>query len=140
MQRRVDMDRLRNRIKRWFGLKPRATYLPDGSVFSYQYWLWEGSRFTVILSNILLPDPPDLSHDHSGWFISAVLLGGYTENLHTPRGGVKVVRGPGDIALRTHRDIHRIVAVLPGTWTLRLSGMDAYDDAVYYVVEEPQGL
>lgn len=47
-----------------------------------------------------------------------ILRGGYIET----RDGIRRVRLPGDRAVITERESHRIVSVLPNTWTLFYAG------------------
>src|SRR6266705_1293487 len=76
----------------------------------------------VYLHNIQRPDEDKDPHDHPWNFMSVLLNGGYDECLF---GDDAAVRGPiierrarGSVSVRGKDTIHKIVSVLPATWTL----------------------
>lgn len=83
------------------------------------------------LHNIRTPDYDRHLHDHPWSFVSIVLMGGYTEirpvGVEPAFDGdrertYRIERRPGDVARRLATDRHRIVEVLPDTWTLFITG------------------
>ncbi len=105
--------------------------LPNGDVFSRQFWLFSNDNFTVMLCKIVNPDPYYAAHNHYAGFVSLILSGGYIERIWTPNGWDRAMCGPGDVLIRTTRDVHSIITVLPNTWTLRVTGRDT-ENAAYY--------
>jgi hypothetical protein len=73
----------------------------------------------LYLHHILAPDPDIFLHDHPWWFRSTVLAGGYDEQL---ANGDIVRRQEGDSGEHAAMDAHVITHVVPGTWTLVLTG------------------
>lgn len=71
------------------------------------------------LHNYRQPDFDRREHNHP-WRVARtfILRGGYVET----RDGVRRVRMPGDTAVITSREYHRITEVLPNTWTLFYAG------------------
>lgn len=85
------------------------------------------------LHHICTPDLDREFHNHPWSFVSIVLRGGYVErrpHYDEPRWQLganeeqsyTVTRLAGDVAFRSYRDRHRIVHVLPDTWTLVIMG------------------
>lgn len=110
-------------------------YHGDGSLYMGRYWLKPHSdrrdRWAARVHHIATPDVDRHMHDHPWDFLSIVLRGGYTELR--PLGAERcfegeeeasyaVTRRAGSIALRRATDRHRIISVLPDTWTLFITG------------------
>lgn len=85
----------------------------------------------VRLHHILRADIGEDVHDHPFDFVSYILAGGYAETLRERdpacSGGdpwcyVCRVFSTGDVVRRRAEDLHRLVCVLPGTWTLVFAG------------------
>jgi hypothetical protein len=86
-----------------------------GALYLVRLHLFQVPRGAVMLHWILTPDPHPDPHDHPVDFLSITLRGGYTE--WTPKG-YRSAR----VRFRRATDVHRIVAVKPGTVTLVLAG------------------
>ena len=100
-----------------------------GRYFKPRTWLPCALR----LHHIVTEDKDPHFHDHPFFFISLVLTGGYIEARPAQRDpcfwqdndeeqAIRSIRLPGEVALRNTYDRHRIVHVLPDTWTLVLHG------------------
>lgn len=105
----------------------------DGSLYMERFWLRSPSnrrdRWAVRVHHIVTEDLDRELHDHPWDFVSVILRGGYVEarpfgtepDFGAPDGGERVQlieRKAGSIAFRRATDRHRIVFVLPDTWTL----------------------
>lgn len=86
-----------------------------GTLYLVRLHLFQVPRGAAMLHWILTPDPHPDPHDHPVDFLSITIRGGYTE--WTPAGYVS-----SRIRFRRATDVHRIVAVEPGTVTLVLAG------------------
>jgi hypothetical protein len=102
-------------------------------------WIFQTPFGTVRLHNILRADIDRDLHDHPFDFVSIILRGGYSEiskasgfaitgNMEFGAGiprflpaKVRTYR-PGNTNRKACLDIHRIVEVLPNTWTLVFTG------------------
>lgn len=84
--------------------------------------------YHVYLHNILLHDEDEAPHSHPWeWAESLILAGGYVEQRKAfdPCGGATLrneVRRPGTVGSLNATEYHRIIDVLPGTWTLFVTG------------------
>ena len=110
----------------------------DGSLYMERFWLRPYSEdrggVAARLHHIVTEDLDRDLHDHPWDFVSVVLRGGYVEarpinagkpDFSAPDGGERVhfvSRSAGSIAYRRATDRHRIVSVLPDTWTLFVTG------------------
>jgi hypothetical protein len=109
-------------------------YHADGSLYMERYWLRSysaGGRWAARVHHIATPDLDRHMHDHPWDFVSIVLRGGYKElrplSIDPAFDGDEersylVDRRPGSIVLRLSTDRHRVVDVLPDTWTLFITG------------------
>ncbi len=86
-----------------------------GVLYLVRLHLLKAPRIAAMLHWILTPDPHPDPHDHPVSFLSITLRGGYKE--WTPRGLVQK-----RVRFRRATDVHRIVAVKPGTLTLVING------------------
>lgn len=97
---------------------------PDGRVYLRRWFLTPNSwPLRLYLHRIFLPDWARAPHDHPSWFLTLV-WGGYDEELFDEHGayiGTRRVRGPA-LVWRPAKTVHRIIRVLPGTWSLSLWG------------------
>lgn len=115
----------------------------DGSLYMGRYCLFESRWLSARVHHIATADLDRHMHDHPWNFVSLVLRGGYLElrpaerepcfiTVSKPRGLVwedeQVERSRmtqrlcGDLAFRRATDRHRIVSVLPHTWSLFVYG------------------
>lgn len=109
----------------------------DGSLYMERFWLRPYSeqrdRWAVRVHHLVTEDLDRELHDHPWDFYSVVLRGGYIEarpfgtepDFGALDGGERcrlIERRAGSIAFRRATDRHRIVAVLPDTWTLFITG------------------
>lgn len=107
----------------------------DGSLYMGRYWLrpYSADRpgIAARVHHIATPDADRHMHDHPWDFVSLVLRGGYTELRPVAvepcfegeeERSFEVTRRAGSLAFRRATDRHRIVAVLPDTWTLFVTG------------------
>lgn len=109
-------------------------YHADGSLYMGRWWLLRpvlGGAFSVRVHRIATPDYDRDMHDHPWAFVSIVLRGGYTERrpwviepdfIDGEERAYDLIRRPSSIALRRPTDRHRIVDVLPDTWSLVFIG------------------
>ena len=108
-------------------------YHADGSLYMARYWLrpGRGGTWAARVHHIATPDEDRHLHDHPWDFVSIVLRGGYKEirplGVEPGFDGDEertylVDRRPGSVAVRRSTDRHRIVSVLPDTWTLFITG------------------
>lgn len=96
-----------------------------------RYVVCETSFGTVYLDHLLRPDPVDLYHRHQ-WerAYSVVLRGGYTERVCLPIVDYGMGIGSvwehsysaGEINTLHTNEYHRVISVLPNTWTLLVVG------------------
>lgn len=119
-----------DQIKAWASTLPKREIIgEDGTLYLVRYrvngWMpGDGEAqpaCNVYLHNILRHDLDDALHTHPwAWFQSTILHGGYAER-----------RGPDSVLVRYHAGdtnciegdtAHRIVSVLPDTWTLVVTG------------------
>lgn len=102
------------------GTNPTA----DGEVFE--------SSESVLLHHFLEPDDDGALHDHPWSFTTTILAGGYDEAL-PPEGWTHGMVGPpidacvarrraGHRIAHTATDLHAVVSIRPGTWTLVSTG------------------
>lgn len=131
-----------NKITRWLvnqiillaRLKPDDhLHHADGSLYMARFWLVRTRWFAVRVHHIATCDIDRHFHDHPWGFISVVLRGGYQEARPISIDPCFVegaeheqcviqARRAGSIALRRRTDRHRIISVLPETWTLVVLG------------------
>lgn len=121
-------------LRRW--AKPyRKGHLlhADGSPYMERFTLFETRWLSARLHHIVTEDYDRVMHDHPWSFLTVILRGGYAECRpeypHQPRFtsagrefDVVTTHHAGSVALRRATDRHRIIAVLPGTWTLFIYG------------------
>lgn len=105
----------------------------DGSAYMERFSLFETRCLGARLHHIVTHDYDRVMHDHPWSFVAVMLSGGYAESrpvdpLHptfSPAGreiDYVTTRFAGSVALRRATDRHRIVSVLPNTWTLFIYG------------------
>lgn len=109
------------------------TFDEYGEYYKPKDWL----PFALRLHRIETADLDPHCHDHPWWFFSWMLAGSYVEARPVGRDPCffnaasesesffESVRGPGSFAFRRSTDRHRIIFVMPGTWTLVLHGFPA---------------
>lgn len=93
-------------------------------------WILLTPLGTVRLHNIRRPDADPDMHDHPWNFVSLIIRGGYTEEVPVVNTGAYLAAPhvqcldyrAGAVNVRLATDAHRIVDVLPDTWTLVISG------------------
>lgn len=113
---------------------------PDRSGCRFAFWRWsevscDGRPYLTRLHLVKTPwfavflhwfhaaDPQPDPHDHPVSFVSVPLRGGYVERRGWPSWDLRYYGRPWRRFNRVRAtDIHRIVAVLPGTLTLVFSG------------------
>ena len=110
---------------------PHVTIAKDGDPYLTRWWLlpFGETRYrarrhlpAILLHHIHRPDADRAMHDHPWWFVSIVLRGGYVER-RAAEGFVQAqYRAAGRWAFRRATDLHEIVSVQPGTWTLMIVG------------------
>lgn len=87
---------------------------------------------SLVLHQFLRPDDDAALHDHPAGFRATLLDGGYIEAL-PPDGWQCDILGPqyqaktvrrttGDTIVHAATDLHAVVAIIPGTWTLVRTG------------------
>lgn len=120
-------------------IRRRLTLMHDGRPFLERWGLCHERLGGFYLHKIAGPDPGLDLHDHPWTFVSVVLWGGYTELRAATGQAVDLAEiasrfpdtcTPGYVNERHAFSVrrmkltvcHRIVAVLPGTWTLVLRG------------------
>lgn len=103
-----------------------ADIMDESSVYLRRWYILRTPWFGVYLHNILRPDTDRHLHDHPWNFWSFVLKGGYTESVpdRMSRWGLHRLRIWERWSVHRLRatDSHRIVHLLPHTWTLILVG------------------
>lgn len=111
-------------------------YHGDGSLYMGRYWLRPYSEnrlnWAARVHHIATADYDRVLHDHPWNFVSIVLRVGYTEvrpvgiepiwRANGEEVTYTVDRRVGSFAYRRATDRHRIVAVLPDTYTLFITG------------------
>jgi hypothetical protein len=115
---------------------PKITWKQAGGLpecpYFYRYIINFGP-FAIRLHNWLGDDDHRAYHDHPYWFLTIVLKGGYTDvspkketweyPLDTPIEVVhKDILRIGSIRFRPAEFKHSVQDVIPGTWTLLISG------------------
>lgn len=106
-------------------------YHADGTLYMARFWLRPHApskrAWAARLHHLATPDYDRHLHDHPWDFISIVLSGGYKElrpaGIEPQFEGEEerthlVDRRVGSVVYRSCTDRHRIVSVLPDTWTL----------------------
>lgn len=107
---------MRRNYLAWLGLR---AYRRDINDYMTR-WVLQLPWCALRAHRIRRRDLEDYPHDHPWSFFSLVLRGGYLEERHTPEGiEHRWVRWWNAVHAT---DVHRIVAVLPGTLTLVISG------------------
>lgn len=124
--REVPADRWERDGRRWFLTKLISADHPQGPMLR-RYMIFQGARFGVYVHQFFRPDADRDVHDHPWWFGTLVLRGGYLEQLaEDPAGDESGDRERWSRRGSAHRmprsSAHRIVHVLPETWTLLLVG------------------
>ena len=89
----------------------------DGYMRRWEFW-WPWGEIHV--HNILRADRERWPHDHPCGFISFIVCGGYREELHTPEGIINKWFRVGGVNIVGATTVHRLVAVLPNTWTITI--------------------
>lgn len=81
-------------------------------------------RYRLFLHFINKPDDDRVEHDHPWWFVTAILSGGYYESIlqNDKKTTKDVPHLAGTVLYRGSGHIHKILYVLPKTWTLVLAG------------------
>lgn len=107
-------------------------YGHDGSLYMARWTVFESKWFNVRVHYIVRPDQDRHLHDHPWNWASLVLSGGYIEAVPEelqPCFGAKDIesvkyrqREAGSFCLRRATDRHRIASVVPGTFTLFITG------------------
>ena len=111
--------------RRW-GLYRSDIVDPTGAPYMRR-WILAFAGWMVRLHHIQKADAGRCPHDHPFDFVSVVLRGGYREErvVVSASGDTATTwetrRAPG-VAYRRAEDLHRLVSVEPGTWTLVLTG------------------
>jgi len=119
-----------------------------GEGYMVRYRLIDCKWFGIYLHHFLAPDWSRDPHDHPVRFVSLILSGGYFEEISSRRG---VFRTSEHRALSINNipatRIHRIVYILPNTWTLCFRGprwrqwgfytKNGYVPADVYIGKEP---
>lgn len=105
-----------------FGRK--VLYWSDGTKYLTRFIVYRCSRGLVYLHRIHNRDPDRHVHNHPWPAKCYVLWGGYTELVkHRFRGTyTKRTHRAGDVNKLQVNEYHRIVDVLPNTWTLVIGG------------------
>ena len=87
---------------------------------SFQSWkLFATPWFDVCLDHFLLPDDRKHLHNHSRWYGSLILWGGYVEEQNNG----KIARyGMGSLVILPLNAYHRVFRVILPTWSLLLRG------------------
>lgn len=123
--REVPAGRWERDGRRWFLTKLIGADNPAGPMLR-RYMIFQGERFGVYVHRFFRPDVDRDLHDHPWWFWSLVLRGGYLEQLADVATGPFEDRQRWCLRGRAHamplRSAHRVVHVLPNTWTLLLVG------------------
>lgn len=109
----------------------------DGSLYMERYGLFETRYLSARVHYIARPDVDRVLHDHPWNFCTIVIKGGYSEarpvdpNHPVFTNDAPLICGEsvcveqrmhGSIAFRKATDRHKIVDVLPDTWTLFIYG------------------
>lgn len=120
----------RNQHNQRWGINTKMTLTnSDGAVYLQRRRVVQTPFLAVYIHDILSGDEDRCPHSHPFPFISAVLRGGYLEEVHFPGGTVlgkayKFFHGRWSVHTfpRGNGQVHRIDAVLPGTRTLVITG------------------
>ena len=98
-------------------------------VYLRRYFIFRSKYFNIYLHNIRFPDDDEFPHTHPWNFFSLMLNGGYLENVYYPEpidGKVSVektnIRKGISLEYREAACVHKIIKVLPSTWTLVCTG------------------
>lgn len=123
--REVAADRWERDGRRWFLTKLIGAGHPHGPMLR-RYMIFQGARFGVYVHQFFRPDADRDVHDHPWWFGTLVLRGGYLEQVADDPSGLFEDRSRWCLRGGAHTmplaSAHRIVQVLPETWTLLLVG------------------
>ncbi len=105
---------------------PHQDIVLEGKLYLRRFYLTPPSwRGRVFLHHILEPDAGRDVHDHPWPFVSVTLGGGYDELVVYVRGyGATELRQTkiGSVLFNPATHVHRILRVLPNTWTLVFAG------------------
>lgn len=111
----------------------RDTRMPGHIPYTTRYVVYESQHGRIFLNHLRRPDPMDIYHRHQ-WDhgYSVVLAGGYTERVCLPirdteeRAAIGSMWEhsyfPGEVNTLQGEEFHRIIKVLPNTWTLLVAG------------------
>lgn len=94
-------------------------------VYLRRFFIWRSKWFNIYLHNIILEDLDPDPHDHPWSFLSFVLCGEYVEKLWKNQTALLIgykIRRVFSLAFRRGNQVHKIVEVLPNTWTLVITG------------------
>lgn len=92
-------------------------------IHSYMHrWILRTPWGTLRVHHILRADADPDPHDHPFDFTSLILLGGYVEAFRDAGRDVISYFRAGAVIRRKAFDAHRLVHVLPDTWTLVITG------------------
>jgi hypothetical protein len=78
--------------------------------------------FGVFITRIYSPDTDRDPHDHSRPFLSLILSGGYTENVHSDQGMIKKTHRRWSAHILRTSEAHRITAIREPLRTLVIAG------------------
>jgi hypothetical protein len=81
-------------------------------------WVLDFGKFTLRLHHFFRSDDARAFHDHSWWFLTLVLKGGYTDV--SPEGNDHL--RPGSIRFRKAHHRHTVRTDPGGVWTLVVTG------------------